>query len=420
VHARRITLALAAAFALAACQDQPAAPAMKPAAGIPAADRAAIEALGFSAAGAVDAGDHYLVEGDVALSKHTLRGVPAAPARGVHYFGPLAAYMAQNGGPGGVAGRLGLSRSPAGGPRFQTIASTLASPSRVRNIKVNVSGISGRPTWVAAVRLAIQHWTDIAGCAVTMVESGPADISVVNFYDPNPVNGSITVAYSDYPKDATNGGPGPQVHINTAIYDVVYSDAQKEWVMSHELGHTLGFRHTNWSTNPNPEAVSPWGAGLVPNTPVTDTASVMNRGVLPGWHGFSANDQKAAIWMYGDTTQVTVANSGGWPSLTWNAISGASSYNVYISYEGMETYMDPDNRDNSYSIWSFGMEYVGSTTGSSLLDTINPYTGVTNCWRSDPDPNWTGGSMTSGYVVEAIFPNGSSYTHKVAPVCTSI
>ena len=188
--------------------------------------------------------------------------------------------------------------------------------------------------------------------------------------------------------------------------------------MTHELGHTLGFRHTNWSALG--ESVSPWGAGQIPNTPTSDAASVMNGQTIPAWNGFSAYDEKAAIWMYGDTTQITVTNSGGQPYVTWNAIPGAVSYILYISYEGFQVYTDPYDRENSYSTYSYGAYPVGTTTGTSMLDTENPYTGVHECWRSDPDPNWSGGNMTSGYILETIFPNGSSFTRKVADVCTSI
>ncbi|MCD9015613.1 carbohydrate-binding protein [Fulvivirgaceae bacterium QH1ED-6-2] len=61
---------------------------------------------------------------------------------------------------------------------------------------------------------------------------------------------------------------------------------QKLFAMAHEMGHNIGFWHTDQTTGT-----------IVPGTPATDPNSVMNSFVLP-WNGFTNYDLVAVRYMY--------------------------------------------------------------------------------------------------------------------------
>lgn len=73
--------------------------------------------------------------------------------------------------------------------------------------------------------------------------------------------------------------------------------SQRIFLLAHEVGHNLGFRHTNVTNNPN--------AILIPGTTSNDPNSVMNSNTCGlFWNGFSEKDRYAikelwptsAIW----------------------------------------------------------------------------------------------------------------------------
>lgn len=68
-----------------------------------------------------------------------------------------------------------------------------------------------------------------------------------------------------------NGNPFETISFNI---DNAYTtnDAKKRKVLTHELGHCIGFRHTNW------QVLGESSATLIPETPSTDNNSLMNGG----------------------------------------------------------------------------------------------------------------------------------------------
>jgi hypothetical protein len=69
-----------------------------------------------------------------------------------------------------------------------------------------------------------------------------------------------------------DGSVGNEVDINT--YYNYLSSSYKTFALTHELGHSIGFTHTDGTYG-----------NLIPGTPESDPNSVMNSIVLP-WNGF--------------------------------------------------------------------------------------------------------------------------------------
>jgi hypothetical protein len=338
---------------LAACSDAPTA------AG-DAESRLArqVAALGFRADMIEDHGDFVLVEGDIYISKAQLRSVSL-----VNSDDPLR-------------------------PSFQYRTTNLVSSANVPDIQVDVSGLASQPGWQTAAREALTHWSGISNSHVRMVEGGPADITVATT-----CTSSNVAAYASFP---SGGNTGPTVYVNTCFaYSTTH--AQKVHNMVHEFGHTLGFRHSNYTQLG--ETAGTAGAVHVPGTPTSGnaTGSVMNGGTaLNSWAGFAASDLAAVRSLYPlpSPAITSVTNSGGYPLITWNGTAGATSYTVHlITYNAI---------DGQYKSRSFS--FLASTTATSYLDTDNGWTGEATC-SSGYYGEW---GHWYEYSVQAVYPNGSS------------
>jgi hypothetical protein len=117
------------------------------------------------------------------------------------------------------------------------------------------------------------------GTTTTTTSTVPTYNILVNAYLDNSTS---TVAFAYMPD--WSGNAGFSMSINTA-YNYL-SASQKIFAMVHELGHNIGFTHTDAS----------FGT-LVSGTPVSDAQSVMNS-MVGNWFGFSANDQIATHTVY--------------------------------------------------------------------------------------------------------------------------
>jgi len=127
--------------------------------------------------------------------------------------------------------------------------------------------------WQTAIDQAINNWNG-TDCLVKLSRAGSAAGARIIFgiyTDPN----TSTIAYASFPDAA--GNPGPTVNIN--LYYSTLSASQKQFAITHELGHCLGFMHTNQ-----------FNGVLIPETPdAADPNSVMNATVL-NWNGFTFYD----------------------------------------------------------------------------------------------------------------------------------
>ena len=134
--------------------------------------------------------------------------------------------------------------------------------------------------WRTAIQGAVNNWNAVNGTRLGMSIVTSQSGSHCRIFMGNETANWIARAYLP----ASNGRPGVSVEIN-AYYNTLAAN-QKLFAITHELGHTIGFHHTNQTS------------GIyIPGTPQTDANSVMNSFVLP-WNGFTAGDVLATQILY--------------------------------------------------------------------------------------------------------------------------
>lgn len=226
-----------------------------------------ILSLGFKRENIVDHGDYYLVEGDIRFDKQLYENANKG-ARRAQRFNNLAPLINHD-----IAGFISVRVD-------QSFDDTL------------------RQKVINATKAAIISWNGIFGSKLhfTFFTGSSANINISNLGS----NGADERYGSASPPN--NCGAGPTIGLTAAITEI--DTSQLHLLLAHELGHCVGFRHTDESyTN---------GPYLVPQTPYTDANSVMNTGSTPvrSWTGFTTYDVVATQTLYPTTpTLSAVYNS---------------------------------------------------------------------------------------------------------------
>jgi hypothetical protein len=176
--------------------------------------------------------------------------------------------------------------------------------SKPRNITIKVVNLG--TAYVQGTDLAISRYNAL-GLAITFqrITSGTPDITIKGF-DQGPSGGYITLGSSGFP--TRNGRPYKTIQMNTnplaygSNPDVKYVGS----VIQHEIGHCIGFRHTDYMDrsyscggDPVNEGASNIGAIHIPGTPTgPDANSWMLACSNGGDRSFNANDVTALNYLY--------------------------------------------------------------------------------------------------------------------------
>jgi hypothetical protein len=302
----RLTLTLLFFTTFFGCQHDPME--LKPKQELPASVKEKIKFLGLDGLPIEERGDYYVIDGDISVSKKSLESIDTKDIK--------------NG-------------------RSKQASYTLIDFANQPNITVRVDNsipTSGDDDWWGTVQQAAIQWNGITGSRINFIYTTDptADITVRTDTDPAfglPLKDN-TIAEGSWP---SGGQAGFQVRVNLDFNsNASVSIPQKVYNMIHELGHNIGFRHTNW------QGLSEFAGNGIPGTPNIgsnpDPNSVMNGGTANNsWVGFSQFDVIALRTLYPGITVTLggpgcVPQNGGAASWTGQGHGGVGNYNYSWKY----------------------------------------------------------------------------------------
>lgn len=241
--------------------------------------------------------------------------------------------------------------------------------SRHRYLKYYID-VSALSAWESAIVSAFTKYSVFPGFNLRFTRT-----TNINEADLKLESGSPAIADGQFP---ANGQLGVRIGVNTS-YSYL-TEAQKIFVIAHEIGHTIGFRHTNWRASESETAVLngvSYGAYTIPGTINSnnnpDPASVFNSGVgstsVGSWTNFSQFDQIALVSMYPSfiSAQLTTSPNGSAPVGTGQNIT--ASISVPNWREGGLTYQ-----------WAVQGVTITSNNGNVIRATVtDPNSAAVSC-----------------------------------------
>jgi hypothetical protein len=262
-------LSLVSTFAFTACSKQKEAAPAPQQEEISAATLSQIKQLGFTTADAKKVDDGYLVEGDILLTDADFARVPDYQLL-----------------------RVGTEE------QYRTYNLVSVPSSGQRNITVSV-GSTLPSAYVAAADEAIRRYNaQNLRIRFTRVSSG-ANIALTKA-----PAGAGYLASAGFP---SGGNPYNSVKVNSTYMGSNPGTNYLGTIMAHEMGHCIGFRHTDYMSrqyscggSPVNEGASTVGAVLVPGTPSgPDPNSWMLACIGTGVNRpFNTNDRTALNYLY--------------------------------------------------------------------------------------------------------------------------
>ncbi|PJJ54861.1 M57 family metalloprotease [Hymenobacter chitinivorans] len=225
-----------------------------------------IQQLGFTTKDAQKVEGGYLVEGDIMLSDDALN---AKPDYKMMRVGEDEQYRTNN--------------LVTGLPRTITIAVSSTLPSAY----VTAADEAIRRYNALALRITMRRVTSGANITLTKAPSGAGYLASAGF--------------------PSGGNPYSQVLVNSTSLGTSYATTTIASVLAHEIGHCIGFRHTDYMSRQYScggsavnEGASTVGAILIPGTPSgVDPNSWMLACIGSGQNRpFNTNDKTALNYLY--------------------------------------------------------------------------------------------------------------------------
>lgn len=291
-----------------------------------------IKKLGFKDSEIKDIGDEYLVDGDMLFNKNS------NPDFSI-FNGPKTEQY-------GTANYIGYNDQP--------------------NIGIYIE--SGATTYVNEILDAIALWNNVPNCRINLTRVTIQTVAKIRIR--MEVLGSNTCGQGYTPM---NGLPGSLVKLNPNWVPFLSYD-QRVSLIAHELGHTIGFVHTNWMNIGNPQGgIDENGAYVnamhILGTPTGDDVnSIMNGnscGAAPTT--LSAFDILAVQFLYPENAPVagTVPVFRYYARNTWqdhfyttNFSEVGNGNNSDYIFEGIGFFAFPNQVANSVPVYRW---YLGQT-----------------------------------------------------------
>lgn len=172
-----------------------------------------IKALGFSTDGVQKKANGYLVEGDILLSENELNSSPSSP-------------------------NMVIAKEE----QYRTFNLVSVSKHPTITVALNNSSAQHEAAFSAALDEAILRYNNENLTVNFQRVTTGADITVVAYYEV-----SNTLGSSGFP--TSTGDPYNQVKMNTYWYSTGTDVTNVNYIgtiMAHEIGHCIGFRHTDY------------------------------------------------------------------------------------------------------------------------------------------------------------------------------
>jgi hypothetical protein len=206
----------------------------------------------------------------------------------------------------------------------------LVSFARQNNIRVKIDQtMIDAPNYTTQIVGAIDHWNAGAwqrGARIkfVIVPANATEFDILIIRDNTLGDGAL--GFAQFP--GAGGTPGHTVRINKALHESLgLTPLTRQATLLHEIGHAIGFRHTN-QTN----------GTLVPGYEGTDSYSVMNApssNPLP-----SENDKGALAVLYPTELPYGIHNNGHYPwTFTWG-LPGYTGFGAFVEFEVKHTRID--------------------------------------------------------------------------------
>jgi hypothetical protein len=230
-----------------------------------------ISALGFSTDDVHKQGDNYLVEGDILLTPANLSEASTSP-------------------------NLRIAETE----QYRTTNLVKNLP---RTITVSVSNL---PTvFATATANAVARYNALNLTITFQVVSSGGNIQIIGFNE-GPSGGYITLGSSGFPTSSGNPYNEIQMNTNAAAYGTNPDLGYVTSVLQHEIGHCIGFRHTDYFNRAyscggkrSNEGTAGIGAINIPGTPTkADAESWMLACSSGSDRTFNANDKIALNYLY--------------------------------------------------------------------------------------------------------------------------